>query len=201
MRMQRPALARPGPLPAGTYTTRNFYPGGMTITVNDTWSSHEDSTGEFALDLMSSPDGDSIVFWLDMTPLTWDGKQVRGVANTPDAITDWIHGLSWLKVSPAKKTTIGRDHVPALMMDIAISDDAPNGDPGCPTRACANLFTFPQFDEPYAMSSDMKTRLYLAQIGDGPHMLYIMLNVIDATAFAPLAQPVIDSVRLSTRLD
>ena len=30
------------------------------------------------------------------------------------------------------------------------------------------------------MSSDMKVRLWLVQIGDGPHMLYIMLNVYDA---------------------
>ena len=28
MQMQPPALAQPGPLPAGTYTTSNFYPGG-----------------------------------------------------------------------------------------------------------------------------------------------------------------------------
>jgi hypothetical protein len=32
-------------------------------------------------------------------------------------------------------------------------------------------------------------------------VLYIMLNVIDATTFAPIALPVIDSVKLSTALD
>ena len=201
MQMQPPALSQPGPLPAGTYTTVNFYPGGLTVTLNDRWSSHEDSTGEFALDVAGTHgEGDSIVFWLDMSPVTWDGKPVTGVANTPSAVSDWLHGVRELTVSPAKQTTIGQDKLPALVMDIAVSEDAPNGDPGCPTRACAAIFTFPEFPEPWAIASDMKTRLYLAQIGDGPHMLYVVYNVVDATTFAPVAQPVVDSIKLSTKL-
>jgi len=197
MQMQPPALTEPGKLPAGEYTTANFYPGGLTVTLDDRWSSHEDSTGEFALDV-----GDAgIVFWLDMSPVTWDGKPVTGVANTPNAVSDWLHGVRELEVTPAQQTSIGQDKLPALVMDIALADDAPNGDPGCPTRACAAIFTFPEFSEPWAMSSDMTTRLYLAQIGDGPHMLYVVYNVIDAEMFAPTAQPVVDSIKLSTTLD
>ena len=202
MRMQPPALTQPGPLPAGTYTTVNFYPGGLTVTLNDKWSSHEDSTGEFALDVAGTHgEGDSIVFWLDASPVTWDGKPVAGVANTPSAVSDWLHGVRELTVSPARQTTIGEGKLPALAMDIAVAEDAPNGDPGCPTRACAAIFTFPEFHEPWAIASDMKTRLYLAQIGDGPHMLYVVYNVVDATTFAPIAQPVVDSIKLSTTLD
>jgi hypothetical protein len=202
MAMQPPALTVPGSLPAGKYTTANFYPGGLTVTLNDQWSSHEDSTGEFALDVAgTNGEGDTIAFWLDMHPVTYDGKPVAGVANTPAAVSDWLHGVRELSVSPAKETTIGVDRLPALVMDIAVSDAAPNGDPGCPTRACAAIFDFPEFSEPWAISGDMKTRLYLAQIGDGPHMLYVVYNVIDASKFAPVAQPVVDSIKLSTVLD
>ncbi len=202
MQMQPPALTQPGTLPAGKYTTVDFYPGGLTVTLNDRWSSHEDSTGEFALDVAgTSGEGDTIVFWLDMSPVTWDGKLVEGVANTPGAVSDWLHGVRELTVSPAMQTTIGQDKLPALVMDIAVAEDAPNGDPGCPTRACAAIFTFPEFSEPWAISGDMKTRLYLAQIGNGPHMLYVVYNVVDATTFAPIAQPVVDSIKLSTTLD
>jgi hypothetical protein len=47
----------------------------------------------------------------------------------------------------------------------------------------------------------MKTRLYLAKIGDGPHMPYVVYNVVDARKFAPGVQPVVDSIKLSTKLD
>ena len=99
MQMQPPALTEPGTLPAGKYTTVNFYPGGLTVTLNDKWSSHEDSTGEFALDVAgTNGDGDTIVFWLDMSPVTYDGKPVTGVANTPSAVSDWLHGVRELTV-------------------------------------------------------------------------------------------------------
>ncbi len=32
-------------------------------------------------------------------------------------------------------------------------------------------------------------------------MLYVVYNVVDATTFAPVAQPVVDSIKLSTMLD
>ena len=122
MQMQPPALTVPGSLPAGKYTTVNFYPGGMTVKLNDKWSSHEDSTGELALDVAGTHgEGDTIVFWLDMHPVTYDGRPVTGVANTPTAVSDWLHGVRELTVSPAKETTIGQDKLPALVMDIAVS--------------------------------------------------------------------------------
>ena len=42
-------LVRPGPLPAGRYTTVNFFAGALAVTVDDGWESNEDSTGEFEL--------------------------------------------------------------------------------------------------------------------------------------------------------
>lgn len=200
MRMQPPSLSRPGALPAGTYTTQNFYPGGLSVTLDDDWSSKEDSTGEFNLSSDGSRQDDELLFWLDMTPVTFDGAPVSGVANSPDATSGWLHGLSWLTVSPARPTTIGKDHLPAIVMDFSIPKGAPNGDPGCPVPPCINVFMFPGFDYPWAMGSDMKTRLYLAQVGDGPHMLFVVFNTIDANAFAPVAQPVLDSVELSDTL-
>ena len=200
MRMQPPSRSQPGKLPAGTYTTKHFYPGGLSVTLDGHWSSKEDSTGEFNLSSDRNPLNDELLFWLDMTPVTFDGKPVAGVASTPEAVSGWLHDLSWLTVSPATSTTIGADKMPAIVMDLSIPKGAPNGDPGCPSPPCVNVFTFPEFDYPWAMASDMKTRVYLAQVGAGPHMLFIMLNTIDAKVFAPVAQPVLDSVRLSKRL-
>jgi hypothetical protein len=198
--LQSPGLSAPGPLPAGDYTTKAFFPGGLTVTLDAGWSSHEDSTGEFSLERATAPD-DNLVFWLDMTPTTWDAKPVDGIANTPEAVSAWLHDQDALTVTPARATTVGEAGLPALVMDIAVAPDAPNGDPGCPTRSCAAIFTWPQFPEPWAISDDMKVRLYLTRIGDGPHMLYAVFNVLDADAFAPVAQPVLDSIVLSHDLD
>ena len=192
-------IASPGNLPPGDYTTQAFYPGGLTVTLDDGWTSHEDSTGEFSLARIGSPD-DNLDFWLDVTPTTWDGERVDGIPNEPWAIGTWLHDQAALTVTPAKQTTIGKAKLPALVMDITLAKDAPNGDPGCPTASCAALFWWPQWDEPYAMASDMHVRLYLAKIGSGPHVLFAMLNVVDADAFAPFAKPILDSVLLSDAL-
>ena len=199
MALQVPAFTAPGDLPPGDYTTQAFYPGGLTVTLDDGWTSHEDSTGEFSLARIGSPD-DNLDFWLDVTPTTWDGERVDGIPNEPWAIGAWLQHQAALTVTPAKQTTIGKAKLPALVMDITLAKDAPKGDPGCPTASCAALFWWPQWDEPYAMASDMHVRLYLAKIGTGPHVLFAILNVVDADAFAPFAKPILDHVVLSDAL-
>jgi hypothetical protein len=201
MQIQPPAITAPGSLPVGRYTTVNFYPGGLSVTLDQGWSSKEDSTGEFNLTDDRGGINDELLFWLDVTPVTFDGKPISGIDNTPSGVSDWLHGLTWLTVSPAKKTTIGKAHLPALVMDLTIPKTAPNGDPECPVAACINVLKFPEWDLAWAMGIDMKTRVYLAQIGDGPHMLFLMFNVYDADFFAPRVQPVIDSISLSDALD
>jgi hypothetical protein len=198
MALQPPGFAAPGDLPPGRYTTQYFYPGGLTVDLDAGWSSHEDSTGEFALDRQ----GDSLDFWLDVTPTDATGTPVTGIESTPEALSTWLHGqTSTLTVTPAESTTIGKQKLRALVMDVSVAATADNHDPGCPTRACVALFRWPQWDDAFAMASDMRIRVYFARIGDGPHVLFAVFNVVDADAFAPMAQPVLDSVELSDVLN
>jgi hypothetical protein len=199
MALQSPAFEAPGELPAGDFTTGAFYPGGLTVTLTEGWKSHEDSTGEFSLERIANPD-DNLVFWVDVTPTTWSGMPVTGIANTAAAVSAWLHAQDWMTVTAAKHTTIGKAKLPALVMDITLPPSSPNGDPGCPVRSCVAIFRWPQWDDAYAMAADMHVRLYLAGIGDGPHLLYALFNVVDADEFAPFAQPVLDSVVLSPDL-
>ena len=55
-RCNPPGLVAPGPMPTGPYETQWFFGGEMVITLDEPWSVHEDSTGEFALELRSTPE-------------------------------------------------------------------------------------------------------------------------------------------------
>ena len=200
MQFQTPGLSRPGPLAAGTYTTTVFYPGGMTVTIDDGWSSHEDNTGEFSLDSASNPD-DQVLFWLDMTPVTFDGKSVPGVASTPQGNSDRLHGLAELKVSPQTRTTIGEGPSPGTRHGLGDRLRRAQWRPGMPDPSVRQRVHLSPVRGAVGHVRQHEKATVAGQVGDGPHMLFIVLNVYDAAKFAPVAQPVIDSIRLPSTLD
>jgi hypothetical protein len=67
-----------------------------------------------------------------------DGRSRIRNGVPPPRITGWTTSCS----PQAPLARLGQDKLPALVMDIAVATDAPNGGPGCPTRAWAAIFTF-----------------------------------------------------------
>ena len=63
-------LTVPGDLPAGDYTTQNFFGGQLTVTLPAGWSGFEDSTGELGLrsPTVGGADGAALLFWIDIYP-------------------------------------------------------------------------------------------------------------------------------------
>ena len=157
-----PGLSRPGPLPH-PYETAWFFGGEMVISPEAQWSSHEDSTGEFALEFGAMPK-DIVVFWEDVYPVEHE-KPVRGVPMTVDGLIDWMRNDPRLEVSKARNGSIGS--LPATVVDVTVATDAENDDPGCPTDVCALFLGFPQWDESWGIAEPQVQRFYLSDVEYG----------------------------------
>jgi hypothetical protein len=192
----RPGLVRPGSLPEGEYTTRRFFGSRMTLTFHGKWSSHEDSTGEFE----ATPDGtaNEVFFWEDVYPVE-SGQHVDGVAMTAKGLLDWIKQSKSLDVSTAKGGFIGK--LPATIVDVTVSKDAVNEDPGCPTKVCVLFLGFPQWDGPWGIAASQVQRFYLADViyGGQTHLFVAVIypdKGADIASFAPVGEELIDTVRV-----
>src|SRR5215217_326293 len=197
----------PGDLPGGSYSTEYFLGGYLTVTFDEPWESHEDQSVEFSASPQGKWDKDTVRFWSDIYPV--EGKtfnlkhRAKGV---PITTAGWLHWLSNnpnLRVSDPKKATIGEDDLPAKVVDIGISDQAKNDDPGyppCRRVICQTLLTWPNSDNYFGIGGSDVVRLYLSDVkyGGKTHLFAIGIYAQDSAglkAFAPAAEGVIGSVR------
>jgi hypothetical protein len=198
----------PGRIPPGSYTTQYFFDGHLTVTFRKAWVSHEDTPIVFWAKPEVKQDGEGRVqFTEDIIPVegkTYDLKhRAKGV---PITTAGWLHWLSNnpnLRVSDPKKATIGEDDLPAKAVDISISDEAKNDDPGyppCRRVICQTLLTWPNSDNYFGIGGSDVVRLYLSDVkyGGKTHLFAIGIYAQDPAAlkaFAPAAEGVIGSVR------
>jgi hypothetical protein len=198
----------PGRIPPGSYTTQYFFDGHLTVTFRKAWVSHEDTPIVFWAKPEVKQDGEGEVqFWEDIIPVegkTFDLKhRAKGV---PITTAGWLHWLSNnpnLRVSDPQDATIGEDDLPAKAVDIGISDQAKNDDPGyppCRRVICQTLLTWPNSDNYFGLGGSDVIRLYLSDVkyGGKTHLFAISIYAQDPAgpkAFAPAAEMVIDSVR------
>jgi len=174
--------------------------GGFTLTLTEKWLNGGNTTQEFAISPLDIPD-DEILFWLDVSPSTNRDEPVTGVPNTPKGLYDWLAANRNLTVSTAQPVAIG-DGIPAIALDLRVSDTTVNLDPNCPGRACVDfLWHTPPWSAPFGISDTERLRLYLAQVGRGAkaNTLVIAVSAVDdreLTAFAPRVLSVLASIRL-----
>jgi hypothetical protein len=194
-------LVQPGELPAGEYTTKHFFGGQFTVTLEEGWSSFEDSTGEFAL-ARADLEGAAILFWLDVYPAIDPTNQpVPGIERSADSTLSWLEANPNVDVSPRREATLGG--LPAQAVEIERSAAATNVDPGCPSegRPCVGLFGFPQWEFSYSQGGPFHLRLIAADAawGGEPHVIYAMTEGADAELYAQIeaeAEEIIESARL-----
>ena len=199
----------PGRIPPGSYTTQYFFDGHLTVTFRKAWVSHEDTPIVFWAKPEVKQDGEGqLTFMEDIIPLegkTYDLKhRAKGV---PITTAGWLHWLSNnpnLRVSDPKKATIGEDDLPAKVVDVGISDQAKNDEPGyppCRRVICQTLLTWPNAGGNYfGLGGSDVIRLYLSDVkyGGKTHLFAISIYAQDPAglkAFAPAAEGVIGSVR------
>jgi hypothetical protein len=192
-----PGLTRPGPLPPGSYETSWFFGGEMVVELNEPWSSHEDSTGEFALTLDATPEN-GVFFWEDVYPVE-DETRVDGVPMTVDGLLDWIHKDPRLEATAPQRGRIG--DLPATMVDVTISKGAKNEDPACPTDTCVLWLGFPQWDGSWGIAEPQVQRLYLSDVmyGGKTHLFVAVVYPDDPAnmeAFAPHGEDLLATVQV-----
>jgi hypothetical protein len=195
-----PTCIPPACIPPGHYTTTVFLGGQLKVTFDVTWKSDEDQTSEFSGAPPGTSDIHRLLFWMDILPTDAHGQVVTGVAHTASGLITWLSHRANLSVTPAHRTTIGAADWPAQVVDISISDDATNEDPGCPGTVCVQLLTWPNAGpNRYGFGEQGTLRLYLADVdyAGGRHLFAVAIEAKDKTeldAFAPTAQKVIASM-------
>src|SRR5918994_4101072 len=199
----------PGRIPPGSYTTQYFFDGHLTVTFRKAWVSHEDTPIVFWARPEVKQDGEGQVqFTEDIIPVegkTYDLKhRAKGVPITTAGWLHWLSNKPNLKVSDPKKATIGEDDLPAKVVDVGISDQAKNDEPGfppCRKEICQTILTWPNAGGNYFGIIDSEVfRLYLSDVkyGGKMHLFAISIYAQDPATledFAPAAERVIDSVR------
>jgi hypothetical protein len=198
----------PGSLPPGSYTTKYFLDGYLTVTFDEPWVSHEDQQDSFIASPQGKWENRDLFFWLDPYPLegkTFDLKhRAQGVPITTAGWLQWLSNNPNLRVSDPKKATIGEESLPAKVVDISLSDQAKNDEPGflpCRKETCRGLLSWPTSAEyAYNLIGEQTVRMYLSDVeyGGKTHLLAVAIDAYsqdNLEAFAPTAERVIDSAR------
>lgn len=194
----QPGLSQPGAVDPGPYETQWFFGGEMVVTLDEPWGVHEDSTGEFALELDSDP-AFLVLFWEDVYPVV-DERRVDGVPKTADGLLGWMRDDPRLDVSAPHQGEIG--DVSATIVDVSIAATAKNDDPGgCPTDVCALWLGFPQWDGSFGIARPQVQRFYLSDVtyGGERHLFVAVVypdDPADMESFLPHATDVIRSVQI-----
>src|SRR5215207_5126368 len=149
--------------------------GHLTVTFRKAWVSHEDQPVEFSAKPEVKQDGEGEVkFWEDIIPVEGKTFELKHRAKgVPITTAGWLHWLSNnpnLRVSDPKKATIGEEGLPAKAVDIGISDQAKNDEPGyppCRKKTCQTLLTWPNSDNYFGIIDSEVIRLYLSDISYG----------------------------------
>jgi hypothetical protein len=198
----------PGSLPPGSYTTKYFLDGYLTVTFDEPWVSHEEQQDAFESSPQEKYHDVTLYFWLDPYPLegkTFDVKhRAQGVPITTAGWLQWLSNNPNLRVSDPKKATIGKEGLPAKVVDVGISDNAVNDDPSyapCRRETCIELLSWPTSAEyGYSLIGEQTVRMYLSDVeyGGKTHLLAVAIDAYgqdNLEAFAPTAERVIDSAR------
>lgn len=193
----QPGLTRPGPQSNGPYETAWFFGGEMVVTLEEPWSIHEDSTGEFALTLDSAPEN-LVLFWEDVYPVE-NEERVRGVPMTVDGFLEWLEQEPRLEMSRTHRGTIG--NLPATVVDVTIASDAENEDPGCPSYACILWLSFPQWEGSWGIAVPQVQRFYLSDVtyGGKTHLFIAVVypdDPADMQAFLPHGEDLLATVQV-----
>ena len=194
-----PGITEPGPLSPGAYETQWFFGGEMVVTLEERWSSHEDSTGEFAVALDATPEN-GVFFWEDVYPVE-DGMRVDGVPLTAAGLVDWLKSSSQVDVSSPTRGMIG--DLPATVVDVNLAPEAVNDEDNayCRARTCALFLGFPQWDGPWGIAGRQVQRIYLSDVtyGAQDHLFVVVIypdDPADIETFSGSAERLIDSVRV-----
>src|SRR5215216_5294161 len=165
--------ADPGRIPPGSYTTQYFFDGHLTVTFRKAWVSHEDTPVVFWAKPEVKQDGEleQVTFMEDIIPVEGKTFELKHRAKgVPITTAGWLHWLSNnpnLRVSDPKKATIGEEGLPAEVVDVGISDEAKNDDPGyppCRRVICQTLLTWPNSDNYFGIGGSDVIRLYLSDV-------------------------------------
>ena len=202
--------ADPGRIPPGSYTTQYFFDGHLTVTFRKAWVSHEDTPIVFWAKPEVKQDGvlRQLTFMEDIIPVegkTFERKhRAKGVPITTAGWLQWLSNNPNLRVSDPQDATIGEEGLPAKVVDIGISDQAKNDEPGfppCRKEICQTILTWPNAGGNYFGIIESEVfRLYLSDVkyGGKMHLFAISIYAQDPATledFAPAAERVIDSVR------
>ena len=195
-----PNRTEPGQVPKGTYDTKYFFAGKMTVVFGQGWAVGEDSTGEFASAETKNPDL-RVIFWEDVYPTRHkQGLKSVDVPGTADGVVGWLRANPNLSVTAPSTGTIGSD-LPATVVDVSVAGKADNDDPGCPAKPCANFLGFPQWDETYGIAGGGVTRFYLSDVkyGGKTHLFVAAVEGVDKAQLdvgGPAAERVIKSAKV-----
>jgi len=179
----QPNLTRPGPVPAGEYASTYFFAGRLTAHVGPGWEVTEDSTGELRFARSSDPEY-GVLLWEDVYAVR-QGERVDDVPQTEAGLLDWLRRSLDLDLTEPRPAAIG--NLPATKVDVTISAEATNDDPGCPARLCVNPLRFPQWDGPWGMAGEAATRLLLADVRYGG-VRHLFVAAVEGRSRADLAK-------------
>ena len=184
------------PVGAGPFTTRNFFAGALTITLDEGWTV-EDGTNELVFHHAGPPDW-FIFVWIDPYPVA-NLRRVDGVERTPAALVAWLRANPTLIAAPAEDTTVANG-IRAAAVDLRVSDKATIEVSDCPDL-CTNYFGFENGPDAHGLARPGVTRIYLAPItyGGQSHLLTVSYEAVDPTSFADQlehAHEIIGSIRM-----
>jgi hypothetical protein len=198
----------PGSLPPGSYTTKYFLDGYLTVTFDEPWVSHEEQQDAFESSPQEKYHDVTLFFWLDPYPVegkTFDVKhRAKGVPITTAGWLQWLKDNPNFRASDPQDATIGKDDLPAKVVDISLSDNAVNDEPSfapCRRETCRGLLSWPTSAEyQYNLIGEQTVRMYLSDVeyGGKTHLLAVAIDgnsQDNLEAFAPTAERVIDSAR------
>jgi hypothetical protein len=188
---------QPGPLPAGLYTAQYFFGGALTITLDAGWVGLDDTQNELIFEHPAPPDW--LVFvWVDPYPVEHLAR-VAGVDRTPEALVASLQSNPTLIATPGPMVLVA-DGIPAVTVDLTVSDAATKEDPECPD-ICTNYLGFENGPPAHGLVRGAKTRIYFAPVtyGGQTHLLTLSVEVIDSTQFdalLPTAEELLRTIRM-----
>lgn len=174
-------LTRPGSI-SGTYKTKNFFGGNLTVTLPTGWFGYEDSTGELAVGLPNQETW-RLEFWIDM-------YAVKDTSGAKDAAVDMSGDsmLAWFLDKPLihviKRQDVVLDGIPAVSVEYRRNDKAATEDAGCPPeiQPCTVAFSYPEFNgEWFGEGGPFHSKLIVgsAMWGGQEHTIYVSFAAAD----------------------
>lgn len=159
----------PGPLPAGTYTTKYFLAGELSLELGEGWNGIEDSTGELKLlfpgETMGGNYSYGAAFRVDDIVV---GPPGTDVTSTPD-VKGWLGFFQSdprVVVSEPAPGMIGS--LPATVVDVQL----------IPQALLAELWRQEKFDHNDGIGGGDVYRFWLADVeyGGEPHLLTVYIE-------------------------